>query len=93
MRVFGNAFALAMFGCLLAVAVTREAFIYTGSDIFVSVMLVCWGTYNIWAFTQGRRIGLGEALNLKAVPSETDWRLVSVVLSLLLLTLGWSKLL
>jgi hypothetical protein len=93
LRVFGNAFALVTAVCLVAVAVTREYFSYTGSDIFLSNMLVCWGTYNIWAFTQGRKIRLVAALNLKAVPSETDWRLVSVVLSLMLLTFGWSKLL
>lgn len=93
LRIFGNAFALVTVVCLVVVAVIREYFSYTGTDIFLSNMLVCWGSYNIWAFTQGRRIRLVAAITPKAVPKETNLRLVSVVLSLILLALGWSKLL
>jgi len=92
-RGTGNIVAGASAAVLLAGAASLKHGCYIGYDVFLGFCVVVWGTVNLWAFTQGRALALGSPMNLEPVPSETNWRLFGLALSLMLIALGWRTLL
>jgi hypothetical protein len=92
-RALGNALVLASAAMLLTIAIARKPYQVIGGDVLLGLLLIGLCTYNIWAFTHGHEIGLGEALKWKPCPDETIPRISAVAACLALLALGWWRLL
>jgi hypothetical protein len=53
------------------------------------LVMIGWGTYNVWAFTHGRSVSLGEAGTDEAVIAKTNSRVLTVSIHAFLILFGW----
>jgi hypothetical protein len=88
-RLFGNWLVVATVGGLLAFTLLADLEPLLTTRTVVPVVVIALGTYNVWAFTHGRAVTLGEAGTEEALIAKTSSRIVTVSISAFFIALGW----
>jgi hypothetical protein len=88
-RLFANWLVALKLAALLAFFLLADLRSFVSTRTLVPVIVIALGTYNFWAFTHGRAVTLGEAGTDEALIAKTNSRIVTVIVSALVIALGW----
>jgi hypothetical protein len=88
-QLTGNSLVALTIGALLTGALLTEREPLLSTKTVVPLIPIALGTYNVWAFTHGHSVSLGESGTDEAVISKTNARVVTVSISAVLVVFGW----